>query len=342
MTTAPMLRTGSDATIDDVALLAEVSIRTVSRVLNKSPKVKERTRERIEQAIATLNFRPSPQARALAMGRSFLIGLIHNDRNALVLDAIQRGIVEVTTRAGYELVVRPTPLEAGAAIRDVIAFAERSRVDGLIILPPVSGVPGLAQALAGAGVPCAALSAVPIPEFPDVILSEERKAGMDVARYLIDLGHRKLAIVNGPADTASATERRVGFVEEAARSGAQVINAPGDYGFASGVAAAEQLLSLSDRPTAIFAVNDVMAAGVLKVAAERAIAVPAQLSVVGFDGSLLTQMVSPPLTSVLRPFGDMAGAAAARLIARLEGDLPPRCDAQMQLVVSQSSGPPPT
>lgn len=331
-----------DPTIEDVAAAAGVSIRTVSRVLNKSPKVNAETRQRIEAAIAALRFRPSPRARALAMRRSFLIGLIHNDRNALVLDSIQRGVVALTAPRGYEVIVHPTPLETEAAIRDVLGFVERSRVDGLVILPPVSGVPGLAEALAGAQVPVAALSSVSIAGFADVIVSEERAAGAQVARHLLDLGHRRLGIVNGPADTASAMERRAGFIEEATRAGASVAEAPGDYDFASGVAGAEQLLALAERPTGIFAANDIMAAGVLKVAAARGIAVPGGLSVVGFDGSLLTRMLSPALTSVLRPFGDMAAAAAERLIARIEGgEAPEPYDVELRVVPAESTGPAP-
>ncbi|MEE4454626.1 LacI family DNA-binding transcriptional regulator [Novosphingobium resinovorum] len=329
-----------DPTIEDVAAAAGVSIRTVSRVLNKSPKVNAETRARIEAAIAVLNFRPSARARALAMRRSFLIGLIHNDRNALVLDSIQRGVVDATAPRGYEVIVHPTPLEAGAAIRDVLGFVERSRVDGLVILPPVSGIAGLAEALAEAQVPVAALSSVPIAGFADVIVSEERAAGAQVARHLLDLGHRRLGIVNGPADTASATERRAGFIEEAARAGASVAEAPGDYDFAAGVAGAELLLSRVDRPTGIFAANDIMAAGVLKVAAARGIAVPGDLSVVGFDGSLVTRMLSPALTSVLRPFGEMAGAAAERLMARIEGrQMPGPVALDLRVVVAESTGP---
>ncbi|MFD2135234.1 LacI family DNA-binding transcriptional regulator [Novosphingobium resinovorum] len=331
-----------DPTIEDVAAAAGVSIRTVSRVLNKSPKVNAETRQRIEAAIAALRFRPSARARALAMRRSFLIGLIHNDRNALVLDSIQRGVVALTAPRGYEVIVHPTPLETEAAIRDVLGFVERSRVDGLVILPPVSGVPGLAEALAEAQVPVTALSSVPIAGFADVIVSEERAAGAQVARHLLDLGHRRLGIVNGPADTASAMERRAGFIEEATRAGASVAEAPGDYDFASGVAGAEQLLARAERPTGIFAANDIMAAGVLKVAAVRGSRCRG-LSVVGFDGSLLTRMLSPALTSVLRPFGDMAAAAAERLIARIEGgEAPPPFEVELRVVPAESTGPAPS
>ncbi len=332
-----------EPTIEDVAAAAGVSIRTVSRVLNKSPKVNAQTRERIEAAIAALQFRPSLRARALAMGRSFLIGLIHNDRNALVLDSIQRGIVSVSSAHGYELIVHSTPREGEAAIADTLAFAGRSRVDGLIVLPPISGVAGLAQALEAAKVPAVAVSAVPLDGFAGVVLSDERGAGAQVARHLLGLGHRSLGLVNGPEDMASARERRAGFLAEIATvPDARVAEAAGDYGFAAGIAAAEALLAAPDAPTAIFAANDIMAAGVLKVAARRGIAVPGQLSVVGFDGSMLAQMVSPALTSVTRPFGAMAAAATGDLIARIEGGSPPPpFHPELILTPAESSGPVP-
>lgn len=333
---------GGDATIEDVAAAAGVSIRTVSRVLNKSSKVNAETRARIEDAIAALQFKPSARARALALRRSFLIGLIHNDRNALVLDAIQRGVAARTAESGYELIVHPTPLDPREAARDVLAFVDRSRVDGLVVLPPVSGISGLAAALAEAQVRAVALSSVPIPGFSEVIISKERAAGADVARNLLALGHRRLGIVNGPAHVSSASERRAGFIEAALEGGAEVLEAPGDYDFASGVAGAEQLLSQTMRPTGIFAVNDIMAAGVLKVAAIRGIAVPEALSVIGFDGSLLTRMLTPALTSVQRPFAEMAAAAATRLIAAIEGtQVPPLPEMALRLVPAESTGPAP-
>ena len=332
----------SGATISDVAERAGVSIRTVSRVLNKSPKVNSETRERIEQAIAQLHFRPSPRARALAMGRSFLIGMVHNDRNALVLDAFQRGIVQEAAPRGYELIVHSTPVDEGG-VDDVLAFIDRSRVDGLILLPPVSGLADLPRALERAKVPAVALSSLPITGYRAVILAREREAAAEVARYLLALDHRRIALVNGPRDTVSAEERRAGFVDALGRAGVELAGeAHGDYGFHSGVRAAEQLLTLDPPPTAIFAANDEMAAGVLKVAATRGIAVPGALSVVGFDGSLLSEMLTPALTSVARPFTQMTGEATRQLIDRIEGK-PGSDPAEMplRLIEAESSGPAP-
>ena len=125
---------GKGATIHDVAEAAGVSIRTVSRVLNRSPRVNAETRARIEAAIAQLGFSPSARARGLATGRSYLIGLIHNDRNALVLESVQRGVVEEATARGYELVVHPTPTGDDGSVADTLDFVQRSRVDGLVVI----------------------------------------------------------------------------------------------------------------------------------------------------------------------------------------------------------------
>ena len=307
-----------DPTIGDVAVAAGVSIRTVSRVLNDSPKVNAATRERVRAAIAALDFRPSLRGRALATGRSYLLGIVHSDRNALVLDSVQRGVGREATRRGYEVVSHSVALEPPTdPVGDVLAFARRARVDGVILLPPVADLPDLAPALRDAGVPAVALSSVPIDGYGAVILSQERRAAADVAAHLLALGHRRIAMVTGPANTRSAAERRAGFIEGLASGGVTLMaEREGDYGLPSGLSAGRSLLAAADRPTAIFAANDVMAAGLLKAAHEQGIGVPDYLSIVGFDGSLLADMLIPSLTTVERPFGAMA-EGAARLLADL-------------------------
>ncbi len=333
----------TEPTIHDVAEAAGVSIRTVSRVLNRSPMVNADTREKIEAAIARLNFRPSLRARALAMRRSFLIGMVHNDRNALVLEAVQRGIVGEAAPDGYELIMHSVPSAENLAIKDVLAFVHRSRVDGLVVLPPVSGIPGLADALAQEGVAAVALSSTPVDGYVSVIISEERRAAAKVARYLVDLGHRRIAMVTGPQDMISARERRAGFKDALDQAGLTLLaEAEGDYGFISALSAAEAFLDRAEPPTAIFAANDIMAAAVLKVAAARGIAVPQDLSVVGFDGSILAQMLTPALTTVLRPFDEMARQATRHLLDTLAGAPIAQVDrADLPLILSESSGPPP-
>lgn len=326
-------------TIHDVARRAGVSIRTVSRVLNRSALVNAETRTRIETAIAALGFVPSLRARALATGRSFLIGLVHDDPNALVLDAVQRGIVAEATARGHEMVVHPARGTGADLIDDIAAFARRSRVDGLVVLPPVCEAPGLAAALA---TPTIALAAARVEGFAAMLVSDERGGAAAVAAHLVALGHRRIALVTGPSGLISAEERRAGFAAALAEAGVPLDPAlvvAGDYGFASGVVAAETLLARTPRPTAIFASNDVMAAGVLKVAARLGLSVPGELSVAGFDGSALATMLTPALTTVARPLTEMAARATAHLIDRIEGkaaagDL----SATLTLTIGESTG----
>lgn len=339
----PRGRSRAEPTIIDVARETGVSIRTVSRVLNNSPKVNEETRTRIKDTIARLGFSPSARARGLATGRSYLIGVVHNDRNALVLDTIQRGIVAEASQRGYELIIHPTPTGNDGSVDDVLDFVRRSRVDGILVMPPVSGVEGLGDALVAAHVPAVALSAVPIEGFASRLVSDERGAAAAVARYLVGLGHRNIALINGPLAVVSASERRAGFIEALAEAGLEIVGeVEGDYDFDSGFAAAEALLDLSPCPTAIFAANDIMAAALLKGAAARGIAVPTDLSVVGFDGSMIARMLTPALTTVARPLGEMATYATRRLIDLVEGGHD-RSDlsAELTLVEAGSSGPAP-
>ena len=333
---------GGEVTISDVAAAAGTSIRTVSRVLNRSPKVSGRTRERVEAVIRELDFRPSARARALAMGRSFLIGMVHSDRNALVLDAVQRGIAGEAATEGYELIAHPVALD-GATAAAAVQFVRRSRVDGLVVLPPVSGMTGLPEVLAAEHIPAVALSARAIGGFAGLVLSDERAAAGAVARHLLALGHLRIALVNGPLDALSAIERRLGFAEALAAAGVPLLaEATGDYGFTSGIAAAHQLLAIADPPTAIFAANDIMAAAVLKVAAQCGIAVPGQLSVAGFDGTLLAEMLTPALTTIARPFEEMAARATRLLLDEIAG-LPRRAPegVDLRLAAAESTGPAP-
>ncbi len=329
-------------TIADVAARAGVSIRTVSRVLNRSPLVNAETREKVAAVIAALQFSPSARARGLATGRSYLLGLVHNDRNALVLDPLQRGMVQEASARGYELVVHPIGTGDVDPGDDVIGFVRRSRVDGVVVVAPVSGVAGLPALLAGAGVPAVALSSVRLAGYDAMLVADERGAARDVATHLLDLGHRRIAFLSGPPRAHSAQERRAGFVAALAERGiALLAEAEGDYGFDSGVAGAQALLAADPRPTAIFAGNDVMAAAVLKVAAQHGLSVPGDLSVVGFDGSILARMLTPALTTVRRPIADMAARITRCLIDRIEGRPGDRdLGVALSLDIAGSSGPP--
>ncbi len=256
-------------TIDDVALAAGVSICTVSRVLNKSPHVGEETRKTVLETIARLGYSPSIRARALASGRSFLIAVVQDDPNAHVISALQRGIVETCSRHGYELVVHPVRFGDPEIAADVESFVRRSRVDGLIVLPPTSEIAAIPARLTQLGVPSVGIASVSLPEYPCMLVSDERGATFELGRRLVELGHRRIALIEGPPHFRSAQERKAGFLAALPEPMPEAYLRKGDYGFESGLAAAEALLSLDQPPTAIFACNDIMAAAVLKAARER-------------------------------------------------------------------------
>lgn len=336
-----------NTTIRDVAQAAGVSVRTVSRVLNASPKVGAETRRHVTDTMTRLDFRPSLGARALAAGRSYLLGVVQDDPNARTISVFQRGIVDVCSRSGYELLVHPVRGRGPGLEADIEDFVRRTRIDGLILLPPISEVASIPVRLRELGVPVVGVLACEVPGYEVMTVGDERDAAEQVARHLIALGHKKLGIITGPMHLLSGTERLGGFRDTLEQHGIALPPAyitHGDYSFESGLAAARALLELGDPPTAIFASNDNMAAGVLKVASERKVAVPADLSVVGFDDSDIAVMLTPTLTTVHRPSLSMAQNAARQLLAMISKGAtgePGAHRVSLNLIARSSSGPAP-
>lgn len=345
MTLDAATKPAHSVTINDVASATGVSIRTVSRVLNDSPKVSAQTRELVQSAIARLGFQPSLRARGLAAGRSFLIGVVQGDFNAHVLGVFQRGIVEVCSAAGYELLVHPADTEDPDLPETIAAFVRRSRVDGLIVLSPIAEHAEIPPALAALDVASVGIAAIRAPGYSSMLVSNERAAARRMTEHLIALGHRRIAMITGPLRFCSAQERLAGFREAVSAAG---LTAPdgfvveGDYQFESGRRATAELMRAAEPPTAIFASNDIMAAGVLKTAVELGLPVPGRLSVAGFDDSDIATMVSPSLTTIRRPLHEMARDATLRLLTLIgdETDVGPDQQVELTLVVRGSTAAP--
>ncbi|APD94476.1 LacI family transcriptional regulator [Alteromonas mediterranea] len=309
-------------TINDVAALAGVSKRTVSRVINGATNVGKATRERIEAVIQETGFAPDKQARGLSTSRSYLIGLIYDNPDALYIDQVQRGVLSVCSQKGYELVVHPCRYNSEGFVEDCINFVRRSNIDGVIILPPVSESKVLADTLQQKNINYVRMASVDLDDHQNIVVSDDRAALSDLARYMVSLGHKDIGIISGPQQYYSSKERLEGFIETLNGLGVDVPEnrvIEGRNSFESGIECARQLLIQTPRVKAIFANNDEMAAGVLKVAHEMGITVPDQLSVAGFDDNLLAARVIPALTTVQRPVGDMAAIAARKIIAHIEG-----------------------
>lgn len=305
-------------TINDIARLSGVSKKTVSRVINRSPLLNEETRKRVDEVIRQTGYVPNPQARALALRRNFLIGLVHDNPNAQMVLGMQQGILSVLKGTEYELIVRPVDRGSTSLVADVRSFLERQRLHGVVLLPPISEDDGLADLCVELGCRYVRMGSAELDDAAHMVASNDREAVREAVTFLLDAGHRRIGIITGPSGFRSAFERRHGFGEALAAAGITAdpgMEAEGNYRFESGIAAARQLLAQSPRPTAIFASNDEMAAGALHAARGAGLDVPGDLSIIGFDDTAIAAHIWPPLTTVRWPIVEMGKAAARKLLA---------------------------
>ena len=333
-------------TINDVARLAEVSKKTVSRVINQSPFVKAETRDKINQIIEEIGFSPDPQARGLAFRRSFLIGMVYDNPNPQYVVNTQLGLLDAMKGSGYELVVHPCNRGNPTFLQDFRRFIERQKLSGVVLTPSVSEDERVKDILDEIGCAYVRIAAVPVDDSKHIIVSNDRTGGKAAARHLTELGHKRVAFISGPPTFRSSHERRAGF-EEGLKEAGLSLSADnikqGAYTFESGLACAAELLKRKPRPTAIFAGNDEMAAGVLHAARAEGLEVPEHLSVVGFDDYQIASRVWPPLTTIRQPTREIGRMAAEKLMG-VEFQGSPESDAAQTLptlVVRESTGPAP-
>lgn len=332
-------------TIFNVADLAGVSIKTVSRVVNDEPNVQEKTRKKVQSAIKKLGYRPNLSARGLSGKRSYVIGLIYENPQefSYVKDVLDGALAECEAQ-GYSLVLKPVTLAEGGVNEDIRRFATQTRMDGVLLPPPIGDLPGIEALLNEFDLPCAQLT--PMTRISDsiVVTCDDELSSFELTRYVIGLGHERIGFVRGHPDHRASHDRYHGYeraLEEASLPLVPELVRQGYFDFESGRAAAAELLQLSDCPTAIIASNDDMAAGVLHEAHEEGVAVPGALSVAGFDDTIISGRTWPPLTTVRQPIRDMTRMAASRLIERIKGQVeenePP--EFHCEVVERSSTGP---
>lgn len=308
-------------TINDVAREAGVSKRTVSRVINGSSNVGAKTLELIQEVIKRLDYSPDKQARGLASSRSYLLGLIYDNPDALYIDQVQRGVLDICSKKGYELVVHPCKYRNPDLVQNCLSFIRRSSIDGVIVLPPVSESKDLAAALREAEHCYVRMASVDLDDHTNIVVSDERAAMSEMARYIYSLGHRNIGFITGPLSYYSSIERLEGFRNTLGQLGLTLndqLVVEGENSYQSGIDCAKVLLQHKNKPTAIFANNDEMAAGVLKTAVQLGIKVPQELSIAGFDDNLLASRIIPSLTTIQRPVRAMASLAAHKIIQSIE------------------------
>ena len=340
------------STIDDVADLAKVSIKTVSRVANQEPNVKASTRERVEKAIATLNYKPNQSARKLASRRSFVIGLLYDDPSFYEIPSagfiinIQQGVLQACKASNYDLLIHPCSYHDKNIGSEIKALIDKSRLDGIILAPPLSNNSKVLNAIKKSSIPIVKISPGTKQQSSFSVETNDREICAQMTKYLASLGHSRIAFLCGHKDHKALANRFQGY-----QDGLKLSNLPfskslvmqGDNSIKSGERCASKLLRKKSRPTAIFACNDDMAVGSLRVAHQMGIKVPEQLSVAGFDDIALAQQIYPTLTTIHQPLDVMSEQAARHLINHLGSATATNESAvtPATLVVRESTGPAP-
>lgn len=331
-------------TINDIARLANVSKKTVSRVINKSPSVRDETRKKVEAVIQEHDFTPDPQARALAFRRSFLICLAYDNPSPQYVVNMQRGILDVLEGTDYQLVLQPID-RADPDYQDRMRrFVESHRPTGVIMPPSVSEDEVLAEMLRGLGTNYVRIASVEIDEPHRMVRTYDTKGAAQAARHLAVLGHERIAHIHGPRNFRSAHERLFGFREGLSEFGLELagdLMVEAGYTYDSGVQAADRLLAQANRPSAIFAGNDEMALGVYTSARKAGLSVPEDLSIVGFDDTPMAARIWPPLTTVRLPIREMGREAAKSLLNTVtEGGKRERQSFTPEIVIRSSTAKP--
>jgi len=341
-------RQGSAPTIEDVARLAGVSPMTVSRVINRSPNVREDNREKVEKAITELKYAPNIAARTLAGGEDIRIGLLHSNPSFAYLSEFLVGALAQTSKTGAQLIVKACNEDSE---EEAIMGLLEGRIDGIVLPPPLSDSPSVLKVLETAGVPVVAVATGRAPEWALSVSIDDGEAAGAMTEHLIRLGHRRIGLITGHPNQTASAERLQGYLSALERNGIPQeteLIVQGYFTFRSGLEAAKTLLDLNDPPTAIFASNDDMAAAALTVAHRRGIVVPDALTICGFDDTALAVTSWPELTTIRQPIDDMAQQAVLLLMKEIRtrsasstGVEQPHVLAPYRLIERESDAPPP-
>ncbi|WP_444896299.1 LacI family DNA-binding transcriptional regulator [Microbulbifer sp. SSSA005] len=344
-------------TINDVAERAGVSIKTVSRVINNEPSVRAATRQKVLDAVKSLNYTPSLAARNLAGTHSYSIAFIYDNPNAHYVIDMQNGILEACRAKGYELLIHPCNSKSPVIHSDLNKLVEHGKVAGLVLTPPFSESPSFIDTLQSMNV-----------EFVRIISStntekakgksiqiDDRQAAYNITQHLLSLGHKRIAYLSGGEEHLSTLGRQNGYSQALEDAGIAVdrhLIVEGKYSFESGQINARKILDSDKPPSAIFAANDEIAAGALFAARMLKIDVPGQVSIAGFEDSPFSRQTWPKLTTAHQPNQEIARSAAELLLEKIQCKSSKELNGSGQegetyrsftpeLIIRQSTGPAP-
>ena len=316
-------RSRGTTTIEDVAHAAGVSAMTVSRVINGRRNVSDNTRAAVLQAIDDLNYSPNIAARTLAAGESIHIGMLYANPSAAYLSQFLVGALEGARKTGAHLVLEACTSESASEQAETTREFLRSGLDAVMRPPPLSDSMAVHAEVAAANMPTVTV-ATGLPHDGRLnVRIDDFEAARQMTNYLLGLGHRRIGFIRGHPNITASSERYRGFaaaLEEHGLNPDEAAVEQGYFTYRSGLAAAERLIARNDRPTAIFASNDDMAAAAVNIAHRAGLQVPADISVVGFDDTALATTVWPELTTIRQPVAEMAETAIELLMTTLRGD----------------------
>jgi LacI family transcriptional regulator len=337
MTTQPSRK----ATIKQVAEHAGVSIKTVSRVLNRERYVTAGARASVEAAMAALSFQPNLAARALAGKKSHQVALICDNPSPYYIYEVQAGVRARCVEAGIRLIIQPYAMHTIGLEDEIESLVVQTNPDGLILTPPITDNAVVVERLQQRKLRYVCISPENLGAQCSAAFIDNIEAAAAMVAHLTDLGHRRIGFIAGHPDYATSRQRLNGYRKGLQAAGIAYepnLVVEGQYSFDSGSAAATALLSLQCPPTAIFASSDDMAAGALATAHQMGVRVPEHISIAGFDDTALAEVVWPPLTTIRQPTRDLAYAAADLLFA--DGDVVEHRKLPFTLIIRQSTAPP--
>ncbi|MBR0614056.1 catabolite control protein A [Bacillus safensis] len=308
----------NNVTIYDVAREANVSMATVSRVVNGNPNVKPTTRKKVLEAIDRLGYRPNAVARGLASKKTTTVGVIIPDISSIFYSELARGIEDIATMYKYNIILSNSDQNTDKELHLLNTMLGK-QVDGIVFMGGnITDVH--VEEFKRSPVPIVlAASVEEQAQTPSVNINYEQ-AIYDSVQLLVEKGHKRIAFVSGPmSEPINSMRKLAGYkraLEEAGIAFDDALVAEGDYSYDSGIEALAHLLEQSDKPTAVIAATDEMALGVIHGAQDRGVSIPEDLEVIGFDNTRLSLMVRPQLTTVVQPTYDI-GAVAMRLLTKL-------------------------
>jgi len=330
-------------TIFDVARVAGVSYATVSRVVNSYAHVREDTRQRVQLAMRDLGYVAHTSARALASGRTQVIGLLAQEVDNAFFLAVIRGVDQQVSALDYDFMLCTTHARREKEA-EYVARLSHGMVDGLLIVLP-RDLPDYVEQLRAESFPFVLIDYDDSAPGCTVVNAANRSGTREAIRRLITLGHRRIGFITGRDNVGATHERLAGYREELLAAGLPLDPAyvvQGDFGEERGYSATCELLALPERPTAIFASSDMAAFGTLRAARAAGLLVPRDLSVIGFDDIPEASFVSPALTTVRQPLREMGRVAVRQLMSMLDAPRQPptRLVLETELVERESTAPP--